>query len=91
MPLSASLERASTIRESRTVQAADKRKKEPAMLPFVDDGHERATKAIRAEVEATYAQQLQAASAAEKNLSKKEIEAEIRERIKVIAPPDALY
>jgi hypothetical protein len=60
------------------------------MLPFVDDGHERATKAIRAEVEASYAQQLQAASAAEKKLLKK-IEAEIRELIKAIAPPDALY
>jgi hypothetical protein len=61
------------------------------MLPFVDDGHERATTAIRAEVESTYAEQLKAASAAEKKLLKKKIEAEIRERIKSSAPPDALY
>jgi hypothetical protein len=61
------------------------------MLPFVDDGHERATKAIRAEVEASYAQQLQAATAAEKKLLKKKLEAEIRERIKATAPPHALY
>jgi hypothetical protein len=61
------------------------------MLPFVDDGHERATKAIRAEVEASYAQQLEAASAVEKKLLKKKIEAVIRARIKAIAPSDALY
>jgi len=61
------------------------------MLPFVDDGHERATKAIRSEVEAKFAQQLTAASAAEKKLLKKKVEAEIRERIKAITPPDALY
>jgi hypothetical protein len=61
------------------------------MLPFVDDGHERATKAIRAEVEARHAEQLNAATAAGKTLLKKKIEAEILEKIKAIAPPDALY
>jgi hypothetical protein len=73
------------------VQAGDKREKERVMLPFVDDGHERATTSIRAEVEARYAQQLNAASATENKLLKKRIDAEIRERIKALAPPNALY
>ena len=73
------------------MQAREKREKERVMLPIVDDGHERAAEAIRAEVDAKFAQQLKAASAAEKKLLKKKIEAEIRDRIKASAPPDAMY
>jgi hypothetical protein len=61
------------------------------MLSIVSGGRGRAIEAIRAEVEAKYAEQLKAASAAEKKLLKKQIEAEIRETIKTIAPPGALY
>jgi hypothetical protein len=61
------------------------------MVGFVSGGRRRAIEAIRAEVEAKYAGQLNAAAGAEKMLLKKQIEAEIRVRLKEVAPPNALY
>jgi len=61
------------------------------MESFVDDGYERALAAIRAEVQAKYAEQLKCASRAERRTVKTKIEAEIREAIDRWAPPSALY
>ena len=61
------------------------------MLGFIRGGRQRAIQAIQAEVNAKYAEQLNAASAAEKKLLKKKIEAEIQEWIKKSAPPGAHY
>jgi hypothetical protein len=60
-------------------------------LPFVNDGYERACKAIRAEVESKYARRLSEATGEERKALLEEIEAEVREMIKSKAPPEALY
>jgi hypothetical protein len=61
------------------------------MLPFVEDGYARACKAIRAEVESKYAEQLQAATPDERRMLLKKIDAEVRAMIRQKAPPEALY
>jgi hypothetical protein len=61
------------------------------MVGFLSGGRRRAIEAIRAEVEAKYAERLNAAAGAEKELLKKQIKAEIQERIKKSVPPGALY
>jgi hypothetical protein len=62
---------------------------------FVLDGRERAREAsfdgIRAQVEAEYAERLQAANWARRLLLKAEMRREIERRLDRIAPPDALY
>jgi hypothetical protein len=61
------------------------------MLPFVNDGYERACKAIRAEVQSKYARQFSEANDKERKVLLKKIEAEVRARIERKAPPGALY
>lgn len=62
---------------------------------FVFDGHERARAAsmdkIRAQVEAEFAERIQAASWARRLPLIGEMRREIERRLKQVAPPDALY
>ena len=61
------------------------------MLPFVEDGHQRACEGIRAKVEKKYAKQLKAATAEERKVLIAKIEEEVRELMKQKAPPGGLY
>jgi hypothetical protein len=61
------------------------------MESFVEDGPERAEKAIRAQVQAKYAEQLTCAKWSERRVLKRKMKAEIREAIQRLAPPSALY
>jgi hypothetical protein len=61
------------------------------MFSFVDDGYEQACKAIRAEVESKYAEQLEAATADDRKVLLSRIEAEVQVMIKRKAPSGGLY
>ena len=61
------------------------------MESFVADGPERAEKAVRAQVQEKYAQQWKCATGAERRALRKQMKAEIREAIKRLAAPSALY
>jgi hypothetical protein len=61
------------------------------MLPFVEDGYTRACKAIRAQVESKYAEQVKAATPEERRMLLKKIDIEVRAMIRQNAPPEALY
>ncbi len=58
---------------------------------FVHDGHERAYNAAEVEVYAEFAEQLEHSSGFSKLRLKRDIEREIKRRIRQVAPPDALY
>lgn len=58
---------------------------------FVADGYERTREAIRAQVEAEYAEQLKKASPEEAARLKPQMAREIEERLRTKAPREALY
>jgi len=62
---------------------------------FIHDGHERAYNAaeekVRSELYAEFAEQLERSSGFSKLRMKREIEQEIKRRVRQVAPPDALY
>lgn len=61
------------------------------MLPFLAGGRRRTVRAIGAEIQYKYAEQLKCATWSESWALKKKIEAEIREAIDRLAPRCALY
>ena len=61
------------------------------MDSFVANGAERAEKAVRAQIQAKYAEQLKCATWSERRALRKKINAEIREAVERSAPPSALY
>jgi hypothetical protein len=62
-----------------------------ALLPFVQDGYQRALEGIRQEVEAKYATELETVSDADRPMVIKRIESEIDEAAKRLASPSALW